>query len=94
MMRFLPMIMQQTDAGGSEVALLLIGAVIFGIILTVLWTLLPFAVFGIKSKLETVISEQRHTTEAIHMLRKDFRLVVDKALAEPQRTREGRPAHL
>ena len=88
------MIIQDTGAGGSDVVLLVVAAVIFGIVLAVLWTFLPFAVFGIKSKLDTVISEQRHTTEAIHMLRKDFRLVADKALAEPQRTPERRPAHL
>ncbi len=88
------MIIQDTGAGGSDVVLLVVAAVIFGIVLAVLWTFLPFAVFGIKSKLDTVISEQRHTTEAIHMLRKDFRLVADKALAEPRRTTEGRPAHL
>ena len=63
--------------------------VLFLLILTVLWTLLPFAVFGIKGKLDTVISEQRHMTESIIALRKDFRVAADRVLAEPARTREG-----
>ena len=89
------MIVQDTGAEGSEVALLIILAVIFGIALTVLWTLLPFAVFGIKSKLNTVISEQRHNTEAIHALRKDFRLAADRSLDRElvgaRRRRDARP---
>lgn len=41
---------------------MLIGA-IFGLILTVLWILVPFALFGIKPLLRELITEQRRANE-------------------------------
>ncbi|MBO9716722.1 MAG: hypothetical protein J7507_07895 [Pseudoxanthomonas sp.] len=41
---------------------MLIGA-IFGLILTVLWILVPFALFGIKPLLRELIAEQRRANE-------------------------------
>ena len=40
----------------------IIGA-IFGLILTVLWILVPFALFGIKPLLRELIAEQRRANE-------------------------------
>ena len=41
---------------------MIIGA-IFGLILTVLWILVPFALFGIKPLLRELIAEQRRANE-------------------------------
>ena len=38
---------------------------IFALILTVLWILVPFAVFGIKSLLRQLIAEQRRTNDLL-----------------------------
>lgn len=37
---------------------LIIEAVVFGFVLAVLWTLLPFAVFGIKKRLDRLVALQ------------------------------------
>jgi hypothetical protein len=34
-------------------------AIVIGVILSLLWILIPFAIFGIKPRLETLIAEQR-----------------------------------
>lgn len=44
---------------------LILAAVVFGIVLLVLWVLLPFAMFGIKPLLSTLIEEQRKTNELL-----------------------------
>ncbi|WP_372016598.1 hypothetical protein [Pseudoxanthomonas sp. 10H] len=46
---------------GMDIAML-VGA-IFGLILTVLWILVPFALFGIKPLLRELIAEQRRANE-------------------------------
>ena len=83
--------MDAVDGGSVTTFLVLIA--LFLLILTVLWTILPVAVFGIKAKLNTVISEQRHMTESINALRKDFRLAADR-FAEQKQIRESGPARL
>jgi branched-subunit amino acid transport protein AzlD len=40
-------------------------ALVFGGILVILWTILPFAVFGIKSKLNKMIVEIQKTNEIL-----------------------------
>lgn len=45
--------------------ILTLAAVVFGIVLLVLWVLLPFAMFGIKPLLSTLIEEQRKTNELL-----------------------------
>ena len=44
-------------AGGALAIILTIVGVVFGIVLTVVWTLLPFAVFGIKRRLDEMLAE-------------------------------------
>jgi len=39
-----------------------------GIVLTILWLLVPFAIFGIKPLLRQVLAEQRRATAAMELL--------------------------
>ena len=43
-------------------------AVMFVIVLVVLWTLLPFAIFGVKPLLQTLIDQQKHSNELLARL--------------------------
>lgn len=43
-------------------------ATLFGFVLAVLWALIPFAVFGIKPKVDTLIGEQRRTNALLEQL--------------------------
>jgi len=45
----------------------------FGLILSVLWILVPFAVFGVKSLLHSLIAEQRRTNQMLEVLSEQFR---------------------
>ncbi|RRN78332.1 MULTISPECIES: hypothetical protein [Pseudoxanthomonas] len=53
------------DAAATGMNALMIAAAIFALILTVLWILVPFAVFGIKSLLRQLIAEQRRTNDLL-----------------------------
>ncbi len=43
--------------------------ILFAAVLAVLWFLLPFAVFGIKDRLETLIAEARRSNEELPRIR-------------------------
>lgn len=45
--------------------LLVLAGAVFALILTVLWILVPFAVFGIKPLLRQLIAEQRRTNDLL-----------------------------
>ncbi|KAF1701691.1 hypothetical protein [Pseudoxanthomonas suwonensis] len=53
------------DAAATGMNVLMIAAGIFALILTVLWILVPFAVFGIKPLLRQLIAEQRRTNDLL-----------------------------
>ncbi len=46
--------------------------VIFLVILVILWFLLPFAIFGTKAKLDTLIQEMRKANTQLEKLREQF----------------------
>jgi predicted PurR-regulated permease PerM len=48
--------------------------ILFGVVIAVLWIMLPFAVFGIKDLAKALISEQKKTNELLRKLtqQKDF----------------------
>lgn len=52
----------------DEFGTLMLLVVVFGLILAVLWIALPFAVFGAKGLLKTMIHEQRRTNELLTAL--------------------------
>ncbi|WP_368565693.1 hypothetical protein [Pseudoxanthomonas sp. UTMC 1351] len=53
-------------ASGRDILSLVIFA--FLCILAILWILVPFAVFGVKSLLHSLIAEQRRTNQALEAL--------------------------
>jgi hypothetical protein len=66
-----------SSAAGGLAALTMI-FMVFGLILTVLWILVPFAIFGIKGRLDQLIGEHRRandlqnrTNELLQYLAKD-----------------------
>lgn len=46
--------------------------VIFLVVLAILWFVLPFAVFGIKGRLDTLIALQRHQNHQVTLLQEDL----------------------
>lgn len=52
-----------STAATAGMSLFMIAAAIFGLILTVLWILVPFALFGIKPLLRELVVEQRRANE-------------------------------
>ena len=54
-----------SNAAYTGMNVLMIVAGIFALILTVLWILVPFAVFGIKPLLRQLIAEQRRTNDLL-----------------------------
>ncbi len=52
-----------STAATAGMSLFMIIVAIFGLILTVLWILVPFALFGIKPLLRELIAEQRRANE-------------------------------
>lgn len=58
--------MDPNDAGALAILMLFAG--IFGLVLAVLWALVPFAVFGLKPKLDVLIGEQRRTNALLEQL--------------------------
>lgn len=53
------------DAAATGMNVLMIAAGVFALILTVLWILVPFAVFGIKPLLRQLLAEQRRTNDLL-----------------------------
>lgn len=53
------------NAAYTGMNVLMIVAGIFALILTVLWILVPFAVFGIKPLLRQLLAEQRRTNDLL-----------------------------
>jgi len=56
------MLMQETG-DGLRTMLFILGT--FAMMTMVLWIFLPFAVFGIKRRLDNILDEQRRTTAAV-----------------------------
>lgn len=50
---------------GTGMDLLVIAGAVFALILTVLWILVPFALFGIKPLLRQLLAEQRRGNELV-----------------------------
>lgn len=65
---------------------------IFGVILSILWILVPFAVFGIKGLLRQLIVEQRRTNELLANLAQRQQIVSEAYLSSPLPTSNERPA--
>lgn len=53
------------NAANTGMDVLMIAAGVFALILTVLWILVPFAVFGIKPLLRQLLAEQRRTNDLL-----------------------------
>lgn len=58
-------------SSGRDILSLVIFA--FLCILAILWILVPFAVFGVKSLLHSLIAEQRRTNQMLEVLSEQFR---------------------
>lgn len=58
--------MGASDANG--LAMLVLLASLFGFVLAVLWVLVPFAVFGIKPRLDRLTAEQKRTNALLEQL--------------------------
>lgn len=56
------------DTLSDGMTILTLAAFAFLCVLAILWILVPFAVFGIKSLLRSLISEQRRTNESLAAL--------------------------
>jgi len=57
------MLATASTAAATGLGIFTIIGAIFGLILTVLWILVPFALFGIKPLLRELIAEQRRANE-------------------------------
>lgn len=47
---------------------LTVGVTLFLVVLGVLWFLLPFAIFGIKDRLDNLVREQRRSNELLEQM--------------------------
>lgn len=56
--------MQGIESGALG-PLLTLALLVFGLLLLILWVLLPFAVFGIKAKLNEALAELRRTNQLL-----------------------------
>lgn len=56
----------------TELALFQVGIAVFVVILAVLWLLLPFAVFGIKSKLDELVNLEKLQLENLRRMRRQI----------------------
>lgn len=70
-------------AAGAAVSAPMIAILIFLVILTILWLLLPFAVFGIKSRLDKLLKAQIETLEALREEARSINRRLESARAEP-----------
>ena len=46
---------------------------LFGLLLAVLWILVPFAIFGIKGRLDRLIAEQKRTNDLMEIVLREPR---------------------
>lgn len=51
---------------------LLVGAIVFGVVLAVLWLVLPFAMFGTKPLLRQIVANQHETHKLLRQLLHDL----------------------
>ena len=51
------------DSAASGLAAFSLVFMLFGLILAILWILVPFAIFGIKGRLDTLIGQYRRSNE-------------------------------
>jgi hypothetical protein len=56
------------DSVAGMAAGVILAAVIFGIVMTVCWTILPFAVIGTKPLLRQLLAEQRRTNDLLQAM--------------------------
>lgn len=54
----------------ETIALLYMAAIFVAIVIAILWVLLPFAVFGIKDRLDTLLEVERKQLEELHAMRR------------------------
>ncbi|KHL54774.1 hypothetical protein [Xanthomonas cannabis] len=55
-----------------------LAAAIFGLVLSVLWLLVPFAVFGIKPLLGQLLAEQRKTNTALATMSQQLHFIAQR----------------
>lgn len=55
--------------GTGEAATLMLVLLVMGVVLVVVWVLLPFAIFGTKPRLDELIRRQSETNEHLRALR-------------------------
>lgn len=58
--------------------LIYFAAAIFGLVLSVLWLLVPFAVFGIKPLLGQLLAEQRKTNTALATISQQLHFIAQR----------------
>ena len=61
-----------TDPFFTSMGLISAILTIFGIIAAILWALLPFAVFGIKKRLDKIIEEMEKLNSKVAKIEKEF----------------------
>ena len=65
---------------------------VFGFILSVLWILVPFAIFGIKGLLKQLIAEQRRANDLLTGMAQRQQIVSEAYLSAPLPTARERQA--
>jgi len=68
------------ENNADTLSILYVVGAIFVFILVVLWFLLPFAVFGTKTKLDEIASEQKKTNKLLAAIHKQLRKEADSDL--------------
>ena len=63
--------------------------VILGLIITVLWSLLPFAVFGIKQRLDKIIEELTKLNSKIAEFEKEITTIKIQTQEQPAQTNKN-----
>lgn len=57
---------EERDMSGTAFgATIMLALMLFGILVAILWVLMPFAIFGTKDLLRTLIQEQKRTNELL-----------------------------
>lgn len=74
--------MTDASAGGFGALVIIVGFV-FGVVLLVVWIVLPFAVLGIKHLLRELVREQQRTNQLLQALELERRLPAPTAPAHP-----------
>ena len=73
------------------IALLTSPGLALGLVLSILWILVPFAVFGIKGLLRRQIEEQRRTNELLATVAQRQQIVADTYAVAPGTVVRERP---